>query len=80
MIIVSPKRRCESEQANVFLTRWKGLYCIGLDEDLGHKRCVAVINFFLEFQLRPGYILGVVESVRLRVTAGAGTLVHRSIV
>lgn len=41
------------------LTRRKRLYRIGLDEDLWNKGCVAVVDFFLEFQLRPHNILGV---------------------
>lgn len=55
----------------LLLTRRKSLFCIGLDEDLGNKWCVAVVNFFLEFQLRPRNILRVEKAERLRTTFGA---------
>lgn len=62
------------------LTRWKWLYRIGLDEDLRNKWCVTVINFLLEFQLRPRHILGVQQSERLRTATRAETLINESIV
>lgn len=57
------------------LTWRKRFYCIGLHEDLRNKRCVAVVNFFLEFQLRPCNILGMEQPEHLRATARAWTLI-----
>lgn len=45
-----------------------------LDKYLGNKRCVAVVNFLLEFQLWPCNVLGVEKTEHLRTAAGAGTL------
>lgn len=73
-------KKTNRETEKVYLTRGKRLYCVGLDEDLGNKRRVAVVNFFFEFQLRPRDILGVKQSERLRSTARARTLINKSIV
>ncbi len=61
----------KTTKEKVCLTRGKRLYCIGLDEDLGNKWCVAVVNFFSEFQLRPCNVLGVEQSECLGTTARA---------
>lgn len=53
------------------LTRRKRFYRIGLDEDFGNKWCVAVVDFLLEFQLRPRDVLGMEQSERLRATSGS---------
>lgn len=41
------------------------------DKDLGDKRCVAVVNFLFEFQLRPRDILGMKQTEHLRTAARA---------
>lgn len=55
-------------------TRWKRLRRVGLDEDLGNKRRVAVVDFFLEFQLRPRNVLGLEQPEHVRAAARAGAL------
>lgn len=41
------------------------------DKDLGNKRSVAVVNFLLEFQLRPRNILSVKQAEHLRTATRA---------
>lgn len=55
-------------------TWWKRLQCVGLDEDLGNKRRVAVVDFFPEFQLRPRNVPGLEQPEHVRAAARAGAL------
>lgn len=60
------------------LTWGKSLNSIRLNKDLGNKRCVAVVNFLLEFQLWPCNILGMKQSEHLKTAARAWTLMRES--
>lgn len=59
------------------LTWRKRLGCIGLNENLGDKWRVAVVDLFLEFELRPHNILGMEQSEHFRAPARAFTLVKK---
>lgn len=59
------------------LTWWKSFNRIRFDKDLGNKRCVAVVNFLLELQLRPRNILGMKQTERPRTATGGCTLMRK---